>query len=315
MKKIVRPALIAVAVCSLVGCADTSELYPGNAYVGSVFINNRYHEWPESLKKAEKTYSKTIYNEEKGFFNGSGKYDEPKDCRGFDQAKSWHPNYFKNEDGTQLYWTSPDYGSDIINAGIGTYQDQSPLYGIVYSQTKKLSRTNEAFSKGYLSKLYNGQVRCNGWSYYSWVVLDQEGYGTMFPGELSEAEYFAFVLRGGRDTDDGGKGNVVSFGIDVSFYRYKDDGKTMVRNSILLDDVKVQANFASNWTSLVGFTFKDVGISPKGIVGMSISITSLDDPYVDQETGDTPSMDFSDGKKIHTGICLMEVLLPDSTWF
>ena len=313
MKKLTRFLFISFAVAALASCADTSELYPGNAYIGGVFIQNRYHEWPENMKEASKQSTKTLKNEMTGYFNGSGKFDSPKDCKGYDQAKEWHPSYFKNEDGSTLYWTDPASGSDIINAGVGNYQDQSALYGIVYSQTKKLSRTNAAFSKGYLSKLYNGQVRCNGWSYYSWVVLDQEGYGTMFPGELNTAEYFAFVARGGRDTEDGGKGNVVTFGINVTFYRYKDDGKTLIGNTVILEDVKLQANFASNWTSLVGFRFEDAGINPRGIVGMSLNITALDDPY--RDGADVSSMDFTDGKKIHTGLCLMEVLLPDSTWF
>ncbi len=314
MKKTSRLILSCLGVFFLASCTDTSELYPGNAYVGQDFIANRYHEWPASLKGVTNLTSVTLHNEQTGYFNGSGKHDTPRDNRGFDQAKEWHPNWFKNPDGTQLYWVDPVIGSDIINGGVGEYRDQSPLYGTVYSQTKKLTRINSAFSKGYLSKLYNGQVRCNAWSYYSMVLLDKEGYGTFFPSELNTAEYFAFSARGGRNSNDGGVGNVVTFGINVTFYRYKEDGKTLVSNTVVLEDVQLQANYSSEFTSLVGFKFSDAGINPKGIVGMSMSLAALNDPYQDGE-GRGSSCDFSDNETYHTGLCLLEVLLPDSTWF
>lgn len=314
MKKIHHILLTSIAVVGLASCADTDQLYPGHAYVGQDFIANRYHEWPASLKEASKSSLKTLQNEKGGYFNGSGKYASAKDCRGFDQAKEWYPDYFKNEDGSPLYWVDPIIGSDIINGGVGEYRDQSSLYGKVYSQTKKLTRIKPEFSKGYLSKLYNGQVRCNAWSYYSLVLVDAEGYGTTFPSELSSAEYFAFSARGGRNSADGGIGNVVTFDINVTFYRYKEDGRTIIGESVLLDDVKLQANFSSEWTSLVGFRFADAGIKPRGIVGMSINLEGLDDPYQD-ENGDGSSCDFGDDYVYHTGLCLLEVLLPDSTWY
>lgn len=317
MNKMTKRLLWLPLTVALASCADTNELYPGNAYAQYGVIINRYHEWPETMKGLEASTTITITNEEHGYFNGKNVLDADRkleDCYGFEQAKSWHPEYFKNEAGKDLYWLDPNTYSDIINHGIGTYADQSSLYETVYSQNKKLSRIHSGFSKGYLSKLYNGQIRCNAWAFYAMVFLDQEGYGTFFPAELNNAKYFAFVARGGRDSNDSRIGNMVSFDIVVTFYRYKEDGKTLMANEVVLDNVKLQANKSAEITSLVGFTFEDVGISPKGIIGMSMKMTELDDPYRDEDNN-IPSMDFTDNAKIHTGLGLYEVLLPDSTWY
>ena len=314
MKRAYRFVLAALGVVCLASCADTIELYPGDAYVSPDFLANRYHDSPSSFGSADIVSAISLENGKGGYFNGSGEYDSPRKCRGFDQAKSFYPEYFQNEDGSPLYWLDPSIASDILDQGIGKYVDQTPLYGTVYSQTKKLSRLHKGFSKGYLSKLYNGQIRCDGWSYYSLVLLDKEGYGTMFPSELKDATYFAFSARGGRDSDDSQIGNVVSFDIGVTFYRYKEDGKTVIGESVSLQDVKLQANYSAEYTSLVGFNFADAGISPRGIIGMSMSVQGLDDPYMDGK-GNRPSYDFTDNAEIHTGLCLLEVLIPDSTWF
>lgn len=313
MKRIMKKALLMLGVALLASCADTSELYPGNAYVGQNFIANRYSTRPDEFKGVETKSTVTLENVQNGYFNGSGEYDAPNKCQGLKQAKQWHPDYFKQRD-KELTWVDPDLGADIINGGVGAYRDQSSLYNTVYSQAKKLSRISERFSKGYLSKLYNGQVRCNAWSYYSMVLLDQAGYGTLFPMELSEATYFAFSARGGRNSNDSRKGNVVSFDIAVDFYRYKEDGKTLVKNEVILNDVKLQANYSAEYTSLVGFTFADAGIKPSGIVGMDMHLVDMVDTYEDED-GHSSSMNFEDDAYYHTGLCLLEVLIPDSTWY
>lgn len=318
MKRIHKILAALPLVVALSACVDTSDLYQGNAYVGQVdFTQNRYHTWPDSFRAIDADYSKALNNEEHGFFNGSGDYSAPSKCYGIKQARQWHEDYFVYDDNgvkRELQWVDPIIGSDIINGGVTEHIDQSPLYPTVYSQNKKLSRLHSGFSRGYLSKLYNGQVRCNGWSFYSLVLIDKEGYGTTFPSELSEAEYFAFSARGGRNSDDGRVGNVVSFDIEVGFYRYKADGKTLSKEQVILTDVKLQANFSSEYTSLVGFTFADAGINPKGIIGMSMRVVGMDDPYMDDE-GNISSYDFTDDEYYHTGLCLLEVLIPDSKWY
>lgn len=292
----------------LFGC-DTTELYPGDAYIDQDFVKNRYNLYDEGLVEANKSVVATLNNEEDGYFNGSGVYESPSDCRGYNQAKQWHPDYFKNSKGEDLRWEP-----DIDNPGVGVWSDQSALYDVVYSQTKKLGRLHDGFRKGYLSKLYNGQVRCNAWGYYSLVCLDEGGYGTLFPAELLEGEYFAFAARGGSNSPDGNVGRVSSFDINVTFYKYADDLETLIGETVSLLDVKIQTNYSAEATSLIGFDFEDANIDPSGIVGMSMDF-SCEDTYVDQNgVSHVTSSDFDADSDYYIGLMLLEVLIPDSRW-
>lgn len=300
--------LLPFLAVSLVSCVDTSELYDGDAYAGKTMTDNRYSVWDEGL--VEPTDFVTVPHGPNGYFNGSGNYDNPDQCFGLAEAKSFHPEYFKNGNAS-LMWTKEGdtpWGNDIAGGFINQWTDNSALVGTVYSQTKKLVNYQSKFAKGYLSKLYNGQIKCNAWSYYSMVLLDSKGYGTVFPSELQTGPYFAFVARGASDTvSDWGKGRVMSFDIRVTFYKLGMDAKTMIPKGFLLPGVRLQADRSSELTSLVGFSFEDVGYDPAGIVGMSISYDLVEDPL---HTSD----DFTDGSEFHTGLALLEVLFPDSTW-
>ena len=295
---------------SLTSCADTAELYPANAYITPDFRSNLYDTWDPLLQGKEPASPTVIGHEKQGYFNGSGKYDAPKDNYGLAEAKQWHPEYFR-EDGKELFWTQlgDTYtGYDITPGPIASWVDNTPLVGQVYGQTKKMSRIHSSFSKGILSKLYNGQIKCDAWSFYSWLLLGKEGYGTVFPAAMQSGSYFAFAARGGSDyTEDGhGVGRVVKFDLQVTFYKYDHDNINVSAFSYLLDDVSLQADQSSELTSLVGFSFKDVGYDPTGTIGMSISIKNSQDEK-------PTSSDFSEDGA-HLALCLLEVFFPDSTW-
>ena len=315
-KKLLLLPMLLVAL-PLVACADTDQLYPDGAYYTNSFVKNAYEVYEGKTKEAKANLApKVLNNEENGYWNGTGELTDingsPAKAYGFAQAKSWHPNYFK-EGGKDLYWGYADGYSDITReTGIGMWADQSSLYGTIYSQTKKLARNNPAFSKGVLSKLYNGQIKCNAWSYFSMVLLSKEGYGTLFPKELSSAEYFAMSLRAGSDVDqEGPHGRLVSMDIGVTFYKLNQDN-SLKAEGVKLSSVYLNCNYSSEVTSLVGFTFADAGISPKGIVGMSVDYTLVDDGAF--EVGTEVTDNFKDEAKGHVGLCMLEVLFPDSNW-
>ncbi len=291
----------------LFSCADSSELYDGDAYVSTIFKENRYNHYDEGLKEAKlNPVSRTNLTNgiEKGqYFNGSGSYSKVSDCTGFNQAYSKHKEDFLNSKGEKLAWEP-----DIVNSNVGEWVDQSSLYDVAYGQTKKLARVSPAFRSGYLSKLYNGQVRCNAWSSYSLVELDESGYGTRFPLELADAKYFAFSARGGSDTTDSGRGRITTFDINVTFYKLdKDNNYTSYIFS--LKEVKLQTNFSAEFTSLVGFYFDEVNFDPRGVVGMSIDYKLIND-----DTTYQTSSNFDVESPNYVGIMLLEVFFPDSTW-
>lgn len=327
MKKQSRRVLIflPLAVLALSACEDTNELYRGDAYVSTVFVENRYNVWDSRIKEAsiskEVVLNQTDASYSKGYFCGSGKATKPADCRGLEQAKKYansknRAKDFKNSKGADLKWTytgtAGDYkilDADIIDHGVGVWADQSPLVDIVYGQTKKLNLINNKFSRGYLSKLYNGQIQCDAWSSYSLVELDKSGYGTMFPVELEAAPYFAFSARGGSDTKKTPR--ITTFDITVTFYKYVE--KKLTGFSVTMSDVNLQTNYSAEYTSLVGFYFDDVDYDPKGVVGMSMTYSLVHDD-VSPDIKITDDFDDLSEGTYHTGLILLEVFFPDSTW-
>lgn len=326
-----RNLLFPVALLGLLlsGCADTAELYPGDAYVATEFVKNRYHAWDEGLKEAKVSEAKTLVNKNsdgttKGcYFSGTDR-ESASTVYGYGQLASRYPNAVKNEDGSTLYWTIPNGGvtlsngqkvvggMDIMPGEVGQWQDQSPLIGTLYGQTKKLARVNDGFQRGYLSKLYNGQIQCDGWSSYSLVELDRSGYGTIFPAELHSAPYFAFSARGGSDTPYG-TGRLSKFDITVTFYKLGENNQYL-GTSFLLSKVKLETNISAEHTSLTGFYFDEVGYDPTGVVGMSMTYSLADDPATLNGNALSTTDDFDDGGPYHTALVLLEVFFPDSEW-
>ena len=305
-------AILAFSSMALASCVDTEQLYARDAYLGGTYVGHEYNVWEGQTKKAYQerlVYETVLENEEHGYFCGSGNSDTVSQCYGAAQAKSRHPEWFKTKDGQDLYWGYNDGHVDIINAGAGVYVDNSPLYDTIYSQNKRLDRFYEKFSRGYLSKLYNGQIKCNGWSYYAMAVISDEGFGTMFPYELSSAEYFATSLLISTDdetNDPGTRGRIVTVTVHTTFYKYDEKGE-LVGYKVTMPNMDLSCNAGAALTSLVGFTFADAGIDPKGIVGMSFTWDLVNDDH------GCISNFKEEGK--HDGLSVYEVLFPDSTWF
>ena len=305
---------ILLCALTLASCTDTSQLYNPSDYLSGTFVEHCYNVWEGSTKTGHSSivHSKMLFqlpfekdSQAKGFFAGSGRTGQEylNVCYGYGQAFTYHPDYFLNDEGKTLYWGKEGI-SDIVPGEIGGWADNSSLYNLIYSQNKRLDRRYEEFSRGFLSKLYNGQIKCNGWSYYAMAVLSPEGYGTMFPYELVSSDYFAMAVLMGTDDERSARVAIADF--DITFYKYSDDGTSLLGYQVLLSEVNLSCNNGSSNTSLVGFTFADAGIDPKGIVGMSMNWNLVYDPT-------NPSDDFTK-EGYHDGICLYEVFFPDSTW-
>ncbi len=313
-----RLPLLGLTLFALCSCVDTDKLYPAGAYISGTFVEHVYDVWEGKTKQAHQNHivSEITLEHQKdgGYFcgngnaYGSGSKEDAYKCYGYGEAKSWHPEWFRNKNNEDLIWgfNPSSAESDIINAGPGKWADQSSLYDSVYSQNKRLDRFYENFSRGYTSKLYNGQIKCNGWSYYAMMVLSKEGFGTMFPYELVNAEYFASVMLVGTDAEGADRARPVTVDLEYTFYKYGSSGE-LEGQKVHLNEVTLSCNSGAARTSLVGFTFKDAGIDPRAIVGLSITFDLVKDECVEA------SDDFKT-EGFHDGICLYEVLFPDSTW-
>lgn len=334
-----KKIFLVIITLALSSCVDTEELYFGNAYATDDFASNCYRKWDDGLKEASLMETAALAKGT-GYYSGSGNDLYPGGNNGADALKSSHPESFLHE-GRELQWvyegfTDDGYyvDGDILNYGKGVYADQSPLYGFIYGQTKKLTLINDGFSKGYLSKLYNGQIRCDGWSSYSLVELDQTGYGTLFPAELSKASYFAFSARGGSNTPYGsqsygvkdwgatkayGSGRITTFDITITFYKYSQTG--LVGYPFKLEGVNLETNTSAEHTSLIAFYFDEVGYDPSGTIGMSMTYDLVSDDArwkigEEEEAVAKTTGDFLNAKEDEylTSLILLEVLFPDSSW-
>jgi len=326
MKKSKKILLILVPffAMSLVSCADTDELYRGDQYIGGgdSFADNRYNVWSSPLIDDAgflTTYDVTADKR----FSGSGDDAHPSGygMNGYGDLVSKHPEAveYPSDDGTSspLQWLYN--GMDKEPSGIGQWVDNTPLVGKVYGQTKKMSLIDSSFSKGILSKLYNGQIRCDAWSSYAYLQLDQHGYGALFPKELSQADYFAMVVRGGSNTEGTIGGRLSTFDIQVSFYKFPYATQKYDKYTFNLSQIKLETNVSAENTSLVGFYFDDFDFDPEGIVGMSITYSINDDSdakaYIDGVLQPViTSSDMDTASDYYLCLMLYEVFFPDSTW-
>ena len=164
----------------LTGCKDkVKELYVGNAYASTDFLENYYDTWNEDLKT--KVSSQVVYDMPfEGSLHGSqtGKFNVDADQK---TAQGITPSltYVKVED--QM---NPG-NKDLLD----WYHD-TPVEdkGVGYGPTKNLSTIDKSFAYGYLSKLYDGRIQCDGYYQRSRVQMNDKGYGT---------ERFANIWEGG----------------------------------------------------------------------------------------------------------------------
>ncbi len=324
-KKKLLLALSLIGAASLASCADTSELYPTGQYVGGgyeSFISNRYNVWDDGIRNAT---TKIIYNVnstidettgQPAYFSGSGNNEAPAgdmySSNGYGQMKERYPEYAKYN-GEDLPWLYE--GDDMIHSKPGSYTDQSPMIGKNWTQTMKMSNISKKFSRGILSRLFNGQVRCNAWSSYAYLEIDRSGFGRQLPAEMLSGKYFAFTARAGTSVEATQVMRVSVFDIDVSFYKYKVETSSYERYSFKMSNIHLYNN-ASYGVSLVGFPFEPYGFDPVGVVGMSISFDLVNDPgYTTTDNLDNPIGDPEEGNyDTHIALMITEVFFPESKW-
>jgi hypothetical protein len=326
-KKILWIALPFLAL-SLASCADTDELYKGDQYVGGgdSFLSNRYHEWNSNYTNVSSANTTVHTMDGAQVFSGyNDLYGHTANPGGNSYqvlgSSTYHPEAIKEGDTTLTYLTQA--GTDKADWGApGTWVDNSSLYGSVYVQSKKMNRLDDGFSHGIVSRLYDGQVQCDHWNSYAYLQLDKHGASFTFPKELTKAEYFGMVVRGGSNTylikDASDEARKSKLAIEVSFYKHPYTTGNYLRDSFLFPamDLITNSSFDENF---IGFYFSDFNYNPSGVVGMSITYTTLDDSgaksMVDgQYTSVTTSDDMETSSEYYLCMLLYELYLPDSTW-
>lgn len=73
------------------------------------------------------------------------------------------------------------------------------------------------FNKGVLSKLYDGRTECGGLYQLSRVQLNNSGFGTVLPCEISNVSSFNFAARGGTNSPTP-LGQILKFNFEITLF-------------------------------------------------------------------------------------------------
>lgn len=308
-------------VFALAGChRPVNELYEANAFNTGRFMNNYYTSWNGVDKidiKEEniKTFNVTPYVEDRD--------------RATDEIEGLKEGDQLDKNGELLSWKNddPDYNKED---GYGPYNS--------------LINYDSEFAYGYLSKLYDGRVRCDGYQALSRVQLDKVGYATYFPKALSTYKYFGFAVRGGtdcsksfyeteQDPSDPQKLVQVPYfpelDYDISFIRH--DLNTGVYSKFVfhISDLVTQTNNGGK-TSFIFFYFEDILREEYGdawntvlqdTIAMSFTF-KLKNYYQEKYEHRNPTSykylvdDKNDTTEstAHFALMLYEVMFPGATW-
>ena len=286
----------------LCGCGEAvSELYGEHAFDTGRFMDNYYTSWNNvNLIEPVNTYT----------------YDATSvTTLGVADKTTGRIDGIKEED--------QKFGNILLD-----WDSDRPVadYGIGFGPTKNMTSLDESFAKGYLSKLYDGRIRCDGYQARSRVQLDSTGYATYFPKELISYKYFAIFARGGTTCERVFK-TFPTFDINVTFYTHDSATNVYEAHSIDMKNLKIRTN-DHGLTNIISFYFEDLfgdgwdtKLSHTVAMSMTYHVTNYGvagyrEDYSDAATVTNLTDTIADNTKEHK-LCLMlyEVMIPDSTWY
>lgn len=192
-------------------------------------------------------------------------------------------------------------------------------YGVGYGPTKNLISIDNSFAYGFLSRLYDGRVRCDGYYAESRVQINKTGYGTFFPKVLQNATYFGIALRG-QTSCEGFDNSIADVDVNIKFYKHNTLKEEHDVIDIKCSNVLIPTN-THGATSFMLFYFIDVlGLNYldyiNGVVAMSMSfkLNEIKGNDADKLTYGNPVDDKDNITNPHFALMLYEVMIPDSSW-
>lgn len=286
----------------LSSCSKTNELYTGGAYDTGNFETNYYleHNNVDKLKignvitKDASSVTHISNPSRNSFIEGLN----PTDQTYFYKDKNG------NEQSSFLEWNDDIPHDD---------------FGFGYGPTKNLISIDNSFAYGFLSRLYDGRVRCDGYYAESRVQINKTGFSTFFPKELKQATYFGLSLRG-QTSCEGFEYSLADINLNIKFYKHNVLKEENDLIEININNLQAPSN-THGASSLMLFYFIDVfGLEYQkyieDIIAISIdfSLNSINGSSVDFSKYGTPVDDKDDQNNPHFALMLYEMMLPDSIW-
>jgi len=186
-----------------------------------------------------------------------------------------------------------------------------PSFGRYYSGVRAV----EELGNGYLSKLYNGQLYCNGTHSKAFVCIDESGFTQIFPKKIKSADWFLMSFRGGSDdlsaggTLYDGKPRISKFDLSLDFY-YQNASGTYDYRTVTAEKVLTETDAGGEKTTLFGFRLSDVLSETSGIAGIGIRFTN----FADRIHGNRVSASMPKTTDIQFGLLLYEIMFPNAVW-
>ncbi len=291
----------------LASCSKTKELYDKNAYNSTDFMQNYYTE------QNNVDQVKTIKEER---FNG-GEHVYLSSLSLF--ATGQHLNGLKDRD-------QYDENNNLLEWTKDTPQVDLDGYG----PAKCLTRIDNSFANGFLSRLYDGRVRCDGLYQHSRVQLSESGYSTFFPKELVSAKYFAMSMfnKTSPNADSAFSGCLANMDLEISFYQHTSKNNEYNKYVVEIKDFDIPIDTGGN-ASLLLFYFSDIFGSNYMDIVNGVTAMSFNYKVNEVKPGENvssssfnetinkfgvPSSDKNIEATTHMALMLYEVLFPDSSW-
>lgn len=302
--KIIKACLLPlVAILSSCGFG-LKEVYAGDAYASGNFQKDYYKVWDE---KIDKTSGKSRIKR-------TEEYELNKDID-YVFTSYTDPNFrlVDSEAYKNLSYKDDYYPGDsdyYLNTG--------------YGPTKKMSRIDNSFKYGYLSKLFDGQMMCHSRFQYARVQIDESGFGTIFNKEGNLSTYFALNFKASYDytkyeevdyspwgTTNIPNGIKTGVKLKISFYCIEDDGFVEKTFSYDMDDITT--NGMENPSIYTFFGFRTYTYDLTRVKGVSITFD-----FDRSDINKNPMRDLKDKNgnpyKLDYSLMLYEMFMPDTIW-
>ena len=264
------------------------EVYPGSVYNSVDYYENFYRIWDEDI--AYHTEKSKVDNIDENVYILNKETDHV-----FTSFNSDNFAYVQSD------YDKYSYASDIY---------EPPEGKLSYGQTFALSKSEPSFKYGYVSKLFNGQMFCNGSYEIARVQIDEDGFGMKFNKEIDKYSYFALNFKASLDyRKDGVNTNLPSHtskvNLLINFFCKTDNQKLhRVPVSYTIDNIKTNSGETIDGSNYIFFGFDLSNIKIDRCTGISIEYQLLEDEYLAAHP---------DEEWTHC-LLLYELFLPNSTW-
>lgn len=297
-KLFILPLVVLLTSCGY----DLKEVYAGDAYNNPIFEENYYDIYDYRIDKDNPNNTITSVKEvvPASFFTT---YDELAES-GLDKYV-----YNKTVNGKESHGFLYDADYKVDTSLIADFNDPNldpskKGYGPSY----KLNRTDNIFSYGYISKLFDGNMFCNSLFQLSRVQLNEKGFGVIFDKEMvNNAPYLALNFKAAVNEKNGERIGPHLSDIKFTFSFYSKSGSSFSETKFIfdLDDVPtnpLEMHDNSAYTFLV-LPLAEYNLSR--VAGFSMSYELENDTVIDGAV---------DKDAYQYALMLYEIFLPNSSW-